>query len=86
MSDSQKSSNILVSYGDFAVGEKVIYLVKGRRFEMVAIFANITRHPLSEKSIVFDLTFLDETLPQHLQTQPITFPQNAAWIEKAVNF
>lgn len=86
MGNSQKSSDVLVSYGDFSVGEKVNYLVEGRRLGLVATIANIYRHPLTCKSIVFELVFEDETLPQHLKTQAVTFPQNADWLTKLVDF
>jgi hypothetical protein len=70
----------LKEYAGFTVGEKVRYL-HGIRNGMMAIVETMSRHPLSDKSIVFYLVF-DNTLPTHLQTQEVTFPQNATWIEK----
>jgi|GEM_PF-2326699 len=81
-----KTSDRLASYAGYSVGEKVTYLVEGRRFRLIATITNILRHPLTEKSIVFELLFEDESLPSHLRTQALTFPENQSWIEKIVDF
>ncbi|NMG09747.1 hypothetical protein [Brasilonema sp. UFV-L1] len=50
MVNDSKSSDFLVSYADFVVGQKIKYLVKGQRFGLTAAIANISRHPLTQKS------------------------------------
>ncbi len=86
MGNARKNSDCLASYSNYTVGEKITYLVQGRRFGLVAKITNIMRHPLTEKSVVFELLFEDETLPEHLKTQPLTFPQDASCISKLVDF
>ncbi|MUG92829.1 hypothetical protein F7734_10365 [Scytonema sp. UIC 10036] len=94
--DEKKNSDFLAAYGGFSVGEKVTYLVKpettntgievgGKRLGMLATITSIYRHPLSNKSVVFMLTFEDESLPDVLKTQPVTFPQNSGWFEKYID-
>ncbi|ARV63364.1 hypothetical protein BZZ01_32720 (plasmid) [Nostocales cyanobacterium HT-58-2] len=91
--NDQKKSDFLAAYAGFSVGEKVKYLVEsettktgvecgGKRLGKLATITNIYCHPLSQKSVVFILTFEDESLPEALRTQPVTFPQNSGWFEK----
>lgn len=95
--NDQKTSDCLAAYAGFSVGEKVTYLVKsettkngtsvgGERLGMLATITNISRHPLSQNSCVFMLTFSDESLPESVRTQPVTFPQNSGWFEKYTDF
>jgi ribosomal protein S4E len=95
--NDQKTSDCFASYAGFSVGEKVTYLVKsevtkdgieigGKRLGMLATITNISRHLLSQNSFVFMLSFEDDTLPEALKTQPVTFPQNSGWFEKYTDF
>lgn len=94
--NNQNKSDCFAAYAGFSVGEKVTYLVKsetkdgivlgGKRLGMVAIITNISRHSLSQNSFVFTLNFEDDSLPEALKTQPVTFPQNSGWFEKYTNF
>ena len=76
--NDQNKSDCFAAYAGFSVG--------GERLGMLATITNISRHRLSQNSFVFMLNFEDESLPEALRTQTVTFPQNLGWFEKYTDF